>query len=321
MSDVPAIELRKAGARRGDYNILSDVSFSLPEGTVTFFMGVAGSGKSALLKTAAGLRPPDSGEVLFRGTSLARMSRKDEAHFRRVSAFVFQDAALWANQSLFDNLALPIRVHEGGMSKAEVERAVRRAVELVGYEEDLRIRPSDLSSGERRIVGLARSLVLDPELLFMDEPFSNLDEAAIERVSGIVAALKERGRTMAIVTSQSEFAGRYADFVAVLGGGGLKAFGPYDQAVGWEDASVRSVTGRLRRRRAEPKSATAWGLAGTWAEALAEDKAVLESETKVPEKKTKDQGEATLGDIINAVPDEDEEEDRGVAAEGGGNET
>lgn len=319
MSAVPIIELRNAGARRGDYEILRDVSFALPENSVAFFMGVAGSGKSALLKTAAGLRPADSGEVLFRGISLSRMSRREEAQFRRVSAFVFQDAALWANQSLFDNLALPARVHDPTQSKAELERVVRRAVELVGYEEDLRSRPSDLSSGERRIVGLARALVLDPELLFMDEPFANLDESAVERVSGIIGALKKRGRSIAIVTGQSDFVSTHADYVAVLGGGGLRAFGTYEEAVGWTDPSIRAVTGRLRARRAGSAAPAVWGLAGAWAEALAEDKAVLDSESGAADRSAPTGTAETLGDLINALPIEEDDEERGAAPENGGN--
>jgi phospholipid/cholesterol/gamma-HCH transport system ATP-binding protein len=320
MGEIPVIELLAAAAHHGDYEILRDVSFALPEGATGFFMGVAGSGKSTLLKTAAGLRPADSGEVLFRGRSLAHMSRKEEAQFRRKSAFVFQDAALWANQSLFDNLALPVRVHESGSSKVEVERAVRRAVELVGYDEDLKARPSDLSSGERRIIGLARALVLDPELLFMDEPFANLDEETSERVVDIVAALKERGRSLAIVTSRSDLVGRFADFVAVLGGGEVLAFGTYDEAVEWSGSAVRAVTGRLKPRSAAPKGEAAWGLAGAWASAFAEDGAVLEAETATLEKRGSGKERAILGDIINAIPDESEEADRGEGAEDEGEE-
>ncbi len=315
MGDTPVIELRAAAAHHGDYEILHDVSFALPEGATVFFMGVAGSGKSALLKTAAGLRPADSGEVLFRGQSLAHMSQKEEVQFRRKSAFVFQDAALWANQSLFDNLALPVRVHESGSSKVEVERAVHRAVELVGYDEDLKARPSDLSSGERRIIGLARALVLEPELLFLDEPFANLDEAAAERVIGIVAALKERGRSLLIVTSRSDLVGRFADFVAVLGAGKLMAFGSYEEAVEWSEGAVRAVAGRLKPRVAAPKSEAAWGLAGDWADAFAEDGAVLEAETAAEEKRGSGKERATLGDIINAVLDETEEADGGERAD------
>ena len=173
MSAVPAtpvIELRGIRTIRGGFEALSGVSVSLAAGETLFAMGGTGSGKSILIKTAAGIALPDEGEVFYKGRSLARMSLREEAVFRKASGFVFQDAALWANQSLYDILALPVRLHEPRWGKAEVESAVRRVVEIVGYGQDLRARPADLSSGERKLIGLARALVLDPVQGHAEEP-------------------------------------------------------------------------------------------------------------------------------------------------------
>ncbi len=202
------------------------MSLSLERGQTLFAMGGSGSGKSVLIKTAAGIALPTEGEVLYRGKSLARLSVREEAAFRKASGFVFQDAALWSNQSLFDNLALPVRLHEPTWSKAEVERAVRRAAELVGYGQDLRARPAELSSGERKLVGLARALVLDPELIFMDDPTSVLDEESASRVPEIVDSLRSRGRSVLIACAASDFASRCADYIVVLVEGKLAARGP-----------------------------------------------------------------------------------------------
>jgi phospholipid/cholesterol/gamma-HCH transport system ATP-binding protein len=270
MGAIPLVELRKVTCLRGGYQAIKEASLELAEGETLFVMGGAGSGKSVLLKTAAGIALPADGEVLYKGQSLDRMSAREEAAFRRASGFVFQDAALWANMSLYDNLALPARLHEKSWGKAEVDKAVRRAAELAGYGEDLRVRPAELSSGERKLVGLARALVLDPELLFMDDPASSLDEAAAERVSDIIAALKERGRSILVASGSSDLASRHADRIAVLIGGSFAATGAYSEAVGWTDAAVRAVTGRLKARAAPPPE-WASGLAGAWASALAED--------------------------------------------------
>jgi phospholipid/cholesterol/gamma-HCH transport system ATP-binding protein len=307
MAAVPIVELRDVRAVRGGFEALRGVSVSFAEGEATFVMGSAGSGKSVLLKTAAGIRLPSEGDVLYKGKELARMSAREEAAFRRESGFVFQDAALWANQSLFENLSLPARLHEASWGKAEVERAVRRAAELVGFAEDLRARPSELSSGERRLIGLARALVLDPPLVFMDDPLADLDEEAAERVLGIIAALKERGRSLAVVSSSSECVSRFADRVVALKDGRILASGSYDEATGWADAGVGAVTGRLRSRRDERPQ---WdsGLAGDWARALAEDSFVIPE--AAPEKGGGD-ALADLGDIINDVPGTDDDEARG----------
>jgi phospholipid/cholesterol/gamma-HCH transport system ATP-binding protein len=309
MGATPEIELRGVTCLRGGYEALKGASLSIAEGETLFAMGGAGSGKSVLIKTAAGISLPNEGEVLYRGRSLARMSPREEAAFRKASGFVFQDAALWANQSLYDNLALPARLHEKAWGAAEVDRAVRRAAELVGYGQELRARPADLSAGERKLVGLARALVLDPELLFMDEPVSSLDEAAAERVSDIIEALKERGRTVLIASASSDLASRRADRIAVLIGGSIAAAGPYDEAVAWTDAGVRAVTGRLKARAAA-SPAWAGGLAGAWAEALAEDTAVLSSEGAAAGDAKPPAGDGAgfpaLGDIINDVEGPDE---------------
>lgn len=296
MAPVPEIELRGVSSMRGGFEALSEVSLSLGRGETLFAMGGSGSGKSALIKTAAGIAVPARGEVLYKGKSLARLSAREEAAFRKASGFVFQDAALWSNQSIYDNLALPVRLHEPAWGKAEVERAVRRSAELVGYGQDLRARPSELSSGERKLIGIARALVLDPELLFMDDPTSILDEAAAARVPEIVDSLKARGRSILIASVVSEFASGCADYVAVLLEGRVAALGAYAEAAAWTDPLVRGVTGRLRPRAAAP----AWegGLAGAWVSAVAESPAPA-GEGAVAEG-DKD-GMSSLGDIINDV--------------------
>ena len=270
MAAIPEIELRGIRSLRGGYEALRDISITLATGETLFAMGGSGSGKSVLLKTAAGILLQNEGEVLYRGKSLARMSAREEAGFRSASGFVFQDAALWANQSLYDNLALPARVHKPKWSKADIDRAVKGVAELVGYDQDLRARPAELSTGERKLIGLARALVLDPELLFMDDPTSALDEASASLVPDIIDSLKSRGRSILIASAVSEFASRCADSVAVLLNGKLAAHGVYAEAAAWTDPHVRAVTGRMKPRAA---AAPAWtgGLEGEWVSAFTND--------------------------------------------------
>jgi phospholipid/cholesterol/gamma-HCH transport system ATP-binding protein len=297
MATAPEIELRGVSSLRGGYESLRKVSLSLGRGETLFAMGGSGSGKSVLIKTAAGIVLPAEGDVLYRGKSLARLTSREEAAFRKASGFVFQDAALWSNQSLYDNLALPARLHEPSWGKADVERAVMRAAELVGYGQDLRARPAELSSGARKLVGLARALVLDPELLFMDDPTSVLDEGSAALVPEIVDALKARGRSLLIASAASEFASRCADSVAVLLEGRLAAFGAYAEAARWADPLVRGVTGRLKARA----SARDWegGLAGAWVSAVAESPATTTEDSAAAGKG--EDGMSALGDIINDV--------------------
>jgi len=202
------------------------------------------------------------------------MASREEAAVRRDSGFVFQDAARWANQSLFENVALPARVHRPEWGKAELERAVRRAVESVGYLDDLGVRPAELSTGERRLIGIARALVLDPSLVFIDDPEVGLDESSAERVRELIAELRKRGRSIIAVSSSSDCVTRFADRVIALKDGRIAAAGSYDEAVEWSESAVRAVVGRLKKRRPE---APAWAssLAGDWARTLAEDSFVI----------------------------------------------
>lgn len=279
MTAVPLLELRTVSARRGSSEVLTEVSFALEEGQAAFLMGTAGSGKSSLLKAAAGILLPSEGEVLYRGRSLARLSRKEELEFRRRSGFLFQDAALWSNQSLFENLSLPFRLHNPRASNAEIEGAVRRAAALVGCGQNLKARPSDLSGGEKRLVGLARALVLDPELLFLDEPVFSLDEEAAERVGELIADLRLRGRTLLVVSANSDFVGRMADTVGVIRSGRLLAYGPYAEAARWSDPALRSITGRLKQRRSSGAAASGTSsLLGAWETALSEGAGSLAQE-------------------------------------------
>lgn len=271
MGDSPELELRGLRCARGGTDVIRGIDLELGRGRVLFVMGQAGSGKSILMKTAAGIALPAEGDVLFRGRSLDRITSREEAAFRKAAGFAFQDAALWANMSAFDNIALPLRRHEPRLGQAEVAAAVDKVGELVGLgpASALNLRPADFSAGQRKLIGLARALALDPELVFMDDPVVGLDEVSADRVIGIVEGLKARGRSLLVASSASDFAYRCADDVAVLAGGLIAARGCYDEAVAWDDPALRAVTGRLKARTiAAPRPDS---LAGRWAAAFADE--------------------------------------------------
>jgi phospholipid/cholesterol/gamma-HCH transport system ATP-binding protein len=248
MNVEPCIALRSVSLIAGATEILSELSLALAPGETAVIMGSAGSGKSSLLKVAAGIHIADEGEVLVKGRPLSRFSRREELAFRRGSGFVFQDDALWSNQSIFENLAFPIRFHDPGRMPVDVELEVRRAAESAGYTGRLDLRPAELSGGERRLVSLARALVLDPELLFLDEPTASLDEEEAAKVIDLVVELGTRGRTILIASSSSELAYRAAHRVGVIRKGRLIAWGSYDEAATWSDQALRGVLGRLKAR-------------------------------------------------------------------------
>lgn len=264
MPEAPLLELRGVSLRSGAVSALEGLSAGFEGAATALIFGPSGSGKSTLVKIAAGILLPTEGELFLEGRAFGSLGKKALLAFRRRSGFVFQDAALWANQSLYDNIAFPLRFHEPGSSPAEVEKAVRRAVELSGCRRDLSPRPADISAGEARLVGLARALVLDPEILFFDDPLGDLDEEGRERVGALLGELRSRGRTLVVAGATPELAGRVADRVLALRGGRLRAAGSYEEACAWAEPQSLGLPGRLPPRRSRE------GLVGAWEEALAE---------------------------------------------------
>ncbi|MBU0928364.1 MAG: ATP-binding cassette domain-containing protein [Spirochaetes bacterium] len=245
---VPAIELRDVTASSGGFQILSGASVAFPEGLCSVVMGAAGSGKSTLLKVAAGLVVPDSGAVSVGGSDLARLTRKEELSFRATTGFVFQDAALWADTNILGNVAMPLRVHKPWMGESTIAEAARVVLHKLGYDEGMALRPAELSSGEQKLVSIARAVVNDPAVVFMDDPTSNLDEDAAEKVYELLAELKQKRRTVIIVANSSELAYRFADRLGVIKGGSMAAFGTYDETVGRAEAALSGSLARLRAR-------------------------------------------------------------------------
>lgn len=249
----PAIELRDVVASSGGYEILSSTSVAFPAGLCSVVMGAAGSGKSTLLKVAASLTLPDEGSVLWNGVDTATLNRKDELAFRAATGFVFQDAALWANTNILNNVAMPLRVHKPWMGESDVAETVRLVLKRLGYDEGMAMRPAELSSGEQKIVSIARAVVHEPSIVFMDDPTSNLDEDAIERVFSLIDDLRVKLRTIIIVANNSELAYRYADRLGLIKGGTMAIFGPYEETVDSAEEALATSLARLRAKGSRSK--------------------------------------------------------------------
>jgi len=209
--------------------ILHDVSLEIQEGITTCFVGKAGSGKSTLLKTLAGLILPNNGTVLYKGKNIYAFNKRDELQFRSLCSFAFQDGALWANQSIYNNLALPLAIHKPHISKTETDAMVKRIVQRVGYLEGLGFRPADLSMGEQKLISIARCLICEPEVLFLDEPTASLDQETVERLIQILIEEKKAGKTIIMVTHDANLIARIADHICVVANGSLATEGPAEK--------------------------------------------------------------------------------------------
>jgi ABC-type multidrug transport system ATPase subunit len=213
------IEMKDVSYMAQNQLLTSELSYQFEEGKATALVGPSGCGKSTVLKLAAGLIIPSEGEVLFRGVDIARMSRAENLSFRKEGAVVFQDSALWANQSLFQILELPLRVHFPSMDRKEREKRIESVVGEVGYKKDLGIRPAQLSMGEQKLLAFARALMCSPRLLYLDELTESLDENAARRLIDMVRKLRDDGVTILLVSHNIRIIRDLADIVVIIVGG------------------------------------------------------------------------------------------------------
>ena len=213
------LDLKDISFSSQNSNIIHEVNLSIPEGATTAFIGPSGSGKSTLLKLCAGLIIPTEGEVCYKGMNIQTMNRSENLNFRRESAFVFQDSALWANQSLQQCMELPLRIHFPEMTIKERQRRINEVIEAVGYKRDLSIRPASLSMGEQKLIAFGRALLCRPILLFLDEWIESLDDYAANRLISLVKQHKKDNNTIVFVSHNKRIIQNLADNVVVLVGG------------------------------------------------------------------------------------------------------
>jgi len=225
------IELNNVIFSAAQGKVIHGVSAKFAEGKTTAIVGPSGGGKSTVLKLSAGLLLPDQGEVLYKGKNVAYMSRSENLEFRRQSAFVFQDSALWANQNLLQILELPLRIHYPKMNLKERRNRIDEVTSEVGYRKNLNIRPALLSMGEQKLIAFARALLCDPSLLFLDEYTESLDENAADRLKNIVRKKQKEGVSILFICHDLRMINDFADYVTVITDGKMAFFAAKEQVI------------------------------------------------------------------------------------------
>lgn len=247
MTREPVVELKGVWKAFEHHEVLRGVSLILRKGTTLAVMGGSGVGKTVLLRLCAGLTRPDQGEIKLFGQSIERLREEAMLPLRRRTGFVFQGAALFDSLSVFENVAYPLREHTG-WSEGEITDRVHRFLSLVGLPGTDSLLPAELSGGMKKRVGIARALVLEPEVVFFDEPTAGLDPTNARVVGELIAELRSGVcDTAIVVTHDIEFADMVADQMAILYEGRFAAMGTPADVHGSDVPAVRAfLAGELR---------------------------------------------------------------------------
>ena len=210
----------------GKQAVLRGVDLTIPTGKLTTIIGRSGEGKSVLLKHIIGLMQPDRGEVWIDGTNIARLKGQALNEVRKKFAMLFQGAALFDSMTVFENVAFPLR-EKLRLKGDVVTRRVEEKLEQVGLKGMGHKFPAELSGGMRKRAGLARALVMEPEIILFDEPTTGLDPLMAKAIHDLIVTMQQQFRFTAVMVSHEipEIFG-ISDYVAMLKNGRIAEMAP-----------------------------------------------------------------------------------------------
>ncbi|MCP1381477.1 ABC transporter ATP-binding protein [Runella salmonicolor] len=235
------IEIKNLYKSFGSLHVLSGVDLDVHENENVVVLGRSGTGKSVLIKIIAGLLTPDRGEVKVFGQSVADLTAKELNELRLKIGFSFQSSALYDSMTVRENLEFPLVRNLKNMTRKEIDKAVDEVIEAVGLKKTLDQMPSQLSGGQRKRIGIARTLIMNPKIMLYDEPTAGLDPITCQEINDLMNQVKEKYRTSSIIiTHDLTCAKETGDRVAILFDGKFAYQGTFEEVFGNPDPRIRS---------------------------------------------------------------------------------
>lgn len=236
------VEIRGLKKAFGDLEVLRGVDLDLYKGENLVVLGKSGSGKSVLIKIMVGLLRQDEGSMKIFGKEVSTLDKKSLNALRLKIGFSFQASALYDSMTVRENMEFPLVRNVKNLSKAEITKKIEGLLDSVGLPQSINQMPSELSGGQKKRIGIARTLILNPEIMLYDEPTAGLDPITCMEINNLIVQVREQYNTSSIViTHDLTCAKETGDRMAVLLDGQFKAIGTFEEVFSRaEDERVKS---------------------------------------------------------------------------------
>lgn len=234
------IKIRGVEKSFADYDVLRGIDLDLYQGENLVVLGRSGTGKSVLIKLISGLLPTDTGTIEVLGNDVTNISQHALEDLRIRIGFSFQNSALYDSMTVRKNLEFPLVRNRKGITRAEINKNVEEVLEAVGLSQTINQMPSELSGGQRKRIGIARTLILNPEIMLYDEPTAGLDPITCIEINDLINEVQQRYNTSSIIiTHDLTCAKMTGDRVAMLLDGQFQRVGTFDEVFATADPRVK----------------------------------------------------------------------------------
>ncbi|MEO8823227.1 MAG: ATP-binding cassette domain-containing protein [Ginsengibacter sp.] len=241
VSEEPVISIRDLYKAFGDNEVLCGVNLEVQNKENVVVLGRSGTGKSVLIKIVCGLLKPDSGGVNVLGQEVELLTPKQLQELRLQIGFSFQNSALYDSMTVRENLAFPLVRHAKHLSRKEVKEQIEKVLNEVGLVQTINQMPSELSGGQRKRIGIARTLILRPKIMLYDEPTSGLDPITCIEINSLINQVKHNfDTTSIIITHDLTCAKTTGDKVAMLYDGTFIKTGTFDEVFASDDERIKN---------------------------------------------------------------------------------